>query len=249
MRLTWDSIEATIDEGLSKGVLYLPSIPGIPWNGLISVDETSENTIDQGRYFEGRRHCLPQATEDFNISLTAYTYPSEFLPYSGYDEEYTGQPLQRFGLSYQTGDDKTGRIHLVYNAVAIPTDLEWLSISDKVDPTLFKWVLKTKPISFTGIKSTPHFFIDLSVVPESLISELKDILYGTDSTPARLPSLLEIYNILQEGTLFTVIDNGDGTWTMIGPDEFVEYLDPDTFEITWGLIDVIDANTYEIPVS
>lgn len=63
---------------------------------------------------------------------------------------------------------------------------------------------------------------------------------------ARLPSLLELSNFVKEWNLITVTDNGDGTWTATGPDEFIYMLDSSTFRIDGINATFIDEETYEI---
>jgi hypothetical protein len=75
---------------------------------------------------------------------------------------------------------------------------------------------------------------------------LEDVLYGTDDESPRLPSPEEVFEIFEENAILRIIDNGDGTWTAIGPDSAIEMLDSETFEITWPSAVYIDADTYTI---
>jgi hypothetical protein len=63
---------------------------------------------------------------------------------------------------------------------------------------------------------------------------------------ARLPDPQEIFDIFEANSILRVVDNGDGTFTVTGPDDAITMLDDTTFEIDWPSVVVIDSNTYEI---
>lgn len=247
-RISWDNTTPSYTAGCDQGVLYLDNV-GIPWNGLVSVEEVSASIISSEEYFEGVRCLLQQLSEDFKGQVAAYTYPVEFSEYLGYDDNHDDSIEKRFGFSYRTGDSRTGKIHLIYNVVTLPlSDYEISSRYSTVNPTLFNWVFETIPVEHTNIRPTAHIYVDLSVLDESIIANLEAVIYGSGSTTAKLPTILELITILDPSNTVSVVDNGDGTWTITASDAIVDFTGPDTFEIDWGLVNVIDANTYELPV-
>lgn len=247
-KLTWDNTAASYSAGCDRGVLYLNGVT-VAWNGLTTVEEVPDKPFSVEQYFEGVRHVISQTSEDFKIQVSAYTYPEEFSDYLGYDDNSDEMVGDRFGFSYRTGDSKTGKIHFVYNATSLPlSDYRMMSLLRSNDPTLFNWIFETIPDSVNGFYPSSHAYVDLSELTSSSITYLETILYGTESTNGRLPSLTELITILDPVEGFSVVDNGDGTWTLTGPDDKVQYLEPDKFEIDWSLVNVIDANTYELPI-
>jgi hypothetical protein len=247
-KISWDNATPSYTAGCDRGVLYLDNV-GVPWNGLVSVEEVSGSIVSSEEYFEGVRCLLPQVSEDFKAQVAAYTYPVEFSEYLGYDDNYDSAVEKRYGFSYRTGDSKTGKIHLVYNVVTLPlSDYEISSRYSTVNPTLFNWVFETIPIAHAGIRPTAHFYVDLSLLDESIVANLEAALYGTSSTTAHLPTIPELITILDPSNTVSVVDNGDGTWTITASDDIVDFTGPDTFEIDWGLVTVIDPDNYTLPV-
>lgn len=249
-RISWDNTTPPYTIGCDRGVLYLNNV-GVPWNGLVSVEEVSSSIVSSEEYFEGVRCQLPQLSEDFRAQVSAYTYPEDFSEYLGYDDNNDSQIGRRFGFSYRTGDSVTGKIHLVYNVVSMPlSDHVIASRLSTVNPTLFNWVFETIPVEHAGIRPTSHFYVDLSLLDPSIILNLESVIYGSSSTTARLPTITELLSILDVSNVVNVVDNGDGTWTMSGPDSVVNYtfITSGEFQINWGSVVVIDPDTYELPV-
>ena len=53
-RLSWGATgERIFEVGTDRGVLYLPDTPGVPWVGLISVEETSSGDPVEEYYLDG----------------------------------------------------------------------------------------------------------------------------------------------------------------------------------------------------
>src|SRR5689334_11158048 len=105
--LVWDGVgDRLYENGVTRGVLYKDDGVGVAWNGLISVEETSGDSVSP-IHFDGVKFNDLVTLGDFEAKLKAYTYPDEFLPYEGVLEEQAGffisnQPKSRFGLSYRT---------------------------------------------------------------------------------------------------------------------------------------------------
>ena len=72
------------------------------------------------------------------------------------------------------------------------------------------------------------------------------MLYGTNFTEPRMPSVSEIIEMFEAHSIMQIIDHGDGTWTAIGPESAIVMLDSTTFQITWPTAIYIDDVTYTI---
>lgn len=245
--LQWDPTSRPYSAGVDNGVLYLPGNSGVVWNGLVSVDEVADDPIYKTGYMDGVRYVLPQGNEEFSVKVSAYTYPDQFTEYSGY---FDSQPHKRFGMSYRTGDPLTGKIHLVYNAIAESSDISMKTLSDRSEPELFEWNISTRPFSSNTCASTSHVMIDLSSIYPTALTALTNVIYGTVSTSPRLPDLTEILSIFSDNAYLQVVDNGNGTWTATwigpGPDTAISYTDPTTFSITSSGAVFIDATSYTL---
>lgn len=244
-RIAWDSPgERVYASGLDRGVLYINGQPGVPWNGLTSITENATGGAAQPFYVDGEKYVNTSAPEEFTATLTAFTYPQEFEPCDGMAEIRPGliitkQRRQSFGLSYRTmiGNDQSQeygyKIHLVYNAIASPSNRAHKTLNASSNPDDFSWNLTTLPPAVVGYKRSSHFILNSLEIDSGVLSALEDILYGTDAASARLPSLTEITDLIDTNDMMVVVDNGDGTFTVTAPESAIPMLDSDTFQLTW----------------
>lgn len=207
-RVSWNNIgERRYEAGLDRGMLYVPAQIGVAWSGLISVAEDSSGGEAKAYYLDGVKYANISSTEEYEGVLTAYTYPDQFGVCDGSATIQNGlfatrQPRLSFGLSYRTiiGNDLAGvdhgyRVNLVYNVLASPTQRTHRTFSDNGETTLFSWNLSSKPPSITGYKRTAHFVIDSRTTNPEVLSELEDLLYGTESEDPALPTVAELIAI------------------------------------------------------
>jgi hypothetical protein len=255
-KLIWDQVGTRLYEtGLDHGVLYLPTGTGIPWNGLTSLDEKPDDGGTTPLYIDGLKVSDIPTKDDFSASLKALTFPDEFLPFDGTQTVGKGlyvdnQQPQRFGLSYRTqvGNDVDGlgygyKIHLIYNLTAIADANDYTTTGKDVDAMEFSWDINSIPETITGYDATAHAIIDTRRMNKYLLADLLNILYGSATTTARLPSLDELTSLITYWVLISVKDNGDGTATITGPDEYVYAINSTTWRITNITLAALDAST------
>lgn len=260
-RLVWDQAgERVYETGVSQGVLYGRDSKGIPWNGLISVEESNSDDLE-ALYFDGFKYADLVTVGDFEGKIKAVTYPDEFLEYEGIDSwspgfYLTDQPKTRFGLSYRTeinNDQSPGigyKIHLLYNLIAVPSNKVYQTMSLNTDPMDFEWDISAIPEEVDRFRPTAHVIIDSRKMDPFLLADVENLLYGTEETDPLLPDLNGFVTFVQKWGRFIVTDNGDGTWTATTPLEgIISMLDEDTFEITSETAIFLDADTYEISSS
>jgi hypothetical protein len=256
-RLTWDTPgERLFQTGVDRGVLYLPSQDGVPWSGLISIDEKPIGGEAKPFYIDGVKYLNVPSSEEFSGTINAYTYPDEFAACDGTVSVRTGLRLthQRrvpFSLSYRTlvGNDVVGleygyKIHILYNLLAAPSDWSNQSIAGSVEPGTFSWDVTACPPAMDGYRRTAHVVIDSTETDESHLAVIEDFLYGNELAAASLPTLAELITIYDTDLGFNVTDNGDGTWTAVGSSTYIQILDPDNFIINVSTAVPIDAETY-----
>lgn len=241
------------EAGVDRGVLYLSDGSAVPWNGLTSVKDAPTIDSDEIDYFDGQKFIRRQSSEGFAATIEALTYPSEFEGYDGVDGVMTQQRRKFFGFSYRThiGNAVTGelgyKIHLVYNALAQPSDKTYSSIGESVDVSALSWDITTLPIAIPGIKPSSHLVIDSTIALPRTMQALEDALYGTDDVDGTLPSPLDVLEIFESNATLRIIDNGDGTWTAeTDADDIITMLDDTTFQISWPSAVYIDTDTYQI---
>lgn len=221
-RLVWDQTgEKIYETGVRNGVLYPQaedgSYPkGVAWNGLTSVQESPSGGEATTLYADDVKYLDLMSTEEFSMTIEAYTYPEEFRECDGSKEimpgVYIGQQNRKtFGFCYRTtlGNDIKGneyayKLHFVYGCKANPSDTSYSSINDSPDANTFSWESKGTPVPVTigdtEYKPTASVTIDTShFKTEQQLKNLKaleDVIYGSESADARLPLPSEIYSIL-----------------------------------------------------
>jgi hypothetical protein len=257
-QITWDEVgERHFEAGVDRGVLYPEQGPGVPWNGLISVQEKPIGGEVEPYYFDGVRYMTVIAYEEFSATIEAFYYPEEFEECDGSTELGTGisalhQPRKSFGLCYRTkiGNDLDlldhgYKIHLVYGAVVSPSDKSWGTVSTSLSPSNFSWDISATPIRVQGVRPTAHFIIDSTKLTPEALEQIENILYGTGTDDPRLLTAEELVHLAAPSGGITIFDNGDGTWTAIGPDSDISVAGGQ-FEITNANATYLDADTYEI---
>jgi hypothetical protein len=210
-KLAWNSVGSRFFEtGVDRGVLYLKDVPGVAWSGLTSISEAPSGGEVTPFYIDGVKFKNATAREDFEATITAYTYPEEFdscigVTLIGHGLFATQQKKHSFGLSYRTrvGNDIEGvehayKIHIVYNATAETSDQDYKTLGDNTDVGEFSWHIVTRPPSIAGFTPTAHYVIDSRQTTESLLTALEDILYGTNTDEPRLPTLDELIFIFND---------------------------------------------------
>ena len=201
--------------GVDKGVFYPLNATtaaydtAYAWNGLISVTESPSGAEVTKNYADNDVYMSLMSAEEFAATVEAYNYPDEFALVDGTAEPVPGlyvgqQPRKPFGLSYRTkvGNDSKGmdagyKIHLIYNAMAAPSEKAYSTVNDSPEATTFSWELSTTPIDAGDVlKSTAQLTINSLKVPAAKLKALEDILYGTTTLEARLPLPTEVIGLL-----------------------------------------------------
>lgn len=247
------------ETGVDHGVLYVDNDPGVPWDGLISVDKVASSGGGvRDFYLDGEKILSLSKDTDFKLKLTAFSSPPEFDLCEGMTILRNGlfstmQPRKPFGMTYRTivgnGSD-TGdygyKIHIVYNAMATPTDQTFKTVADRPNLTNFTWDISTTPELVPEAKKSAHLVIDTTKAYDWAVTALENILYGTDTQDPRLPLPAEIIQLFEDNSILQITDNGDGTWTASGPDSVVSMLNATEFQIAWPSAVMLDINTYNV---
>lgn len=252
-RISWDDADRRyFSTGIDRGVLYPSDEIGVAWNGLVSVNEAPSGSDSSSIFYDGSKIFTTQGVEGFSGTIQAYTYPREFQSVDGNVDFLTGQGMDSFGFSYRTivangVDDFPTRhlIHLVYNAKVSSTQRSNQSSTNTPGANLFSWNFVTASIKM-GNREGSHLVIDTGMASPEALSELEDLLYGTDTSLPNLPSPDDVIDIFQRHSLLKITDHGDGTWTAEGPDHIVRMVTETMFEINWPSVIYIDSETYEV---
>lgn len=200
MKLVWDKTgEHYYETGVKNGVLYPMSASGtypkgVAWNGLTAITESPSGAEATALYADDIKYLNLMSNEEFGATVEAYTYPDEFAECDGSasltDGVYIGQQARKtFGLCYRTtlGNDSKGndygyKLHIIYGAMASPSEKAYSTINDSPDAITFSWELSTTPVAVANFKPTASLTIDSTKVDPQKLAELEEILYGKDGT-------------------------------------------------------------------
>ena len=213
MKLIWDkSGERYYETGVDRGVLYPQASDatypaGVAWNGLINVSESPSGAEATPLYADNIKYLNLVSTEQFAATVEAYTYPDEFGACNGEGELTTGvvigqQKRKAFGMAYRTKvgndiDSELGyKIHIIYGALAAPSEKAYATVNDNPEAITFSWTLSTTPVEVTGFKPTASLVIDSTKVTEGQLAAIEAILYGDSNNDARLPLPDEVLSII-----------------------------------------------------
>ena len=213
-KLVWDQTgERLFETGVKQGVLYPQEEGAYPkgyaWNGLTAVTESPSGAEATPLYADDIKYLNLLSNEEFGATIEAYTYPDEFGVCDGSAEIAPGvvigqQKRKAFGLSYKTtlGNDVDSydhgyKLHLVYGALATPTEKAYATINDSPEAITFSWEITTTPVAVKGFKPTAIVTIDSTKVAAEKLASLEEILYGTDVQEARLPLPDEVAELLK----------------------------------------------------
>ena len=202
--LTWDNVgERLFETGVDRGVLYIPNNgiydTGYAWNGLTAVTESPSGAEATAQYADNIKYLNLVSAEEFGGTIEAFTYPTAFAQCDGTAYPQTGvsvgqQARKSFGFSFRTrlGNDTNGtdngyKLHLVYGALAAPSEKAYNTINDSPEAMTFSWEFTTTPVAVTGLKPTAIMTIDSTEVSGTALTSLENALYGTAGTNARLP--------------------------------------------------------------
>ena len=218
-RLVWDQTgQKTYETGVKQGVLYPQgeggAYPkGYAWNGLTGVTESPSGAESNPLYADDIKYLNLISAEEFGATIEAYTYPDEFAECDGSAEIAPGvtigqQARKTFGMAYKTtfGNDVDGnehgyKLHLIYGALATPSEKAYATINDRPEAITFSWEVTTTPVAVEGFKPTASLTIDSTKVDKDKLTALEDILYGKDTVEARLPLPNEVATLMKTGVV------------------------------------------------
>lgn len=216
-KLSWDIMgERVYSSGVNRGVLYPINKSGVAWNGLISVTEKPSGGTSTPYYLDGIKYLNLPGLEEFAATVEAYTYPDEFPEMDGIESSTTGlsygqQDRASFGMSYRTelGDDVNSnrgyKIHIIFGALAAPSQTTNRTLNDSPEASTFSWEITTTAKSIASRKPTAHLVVDSTKTEASVMKQLEDILYGSETSAPRLPDVDELVTLFDDWARLEIV--------------------------------------------
>lgn len=209
--LEWDKVgERFYETGTDHGVLYNRDkatgayTTGVAWNGLTAVTQSPSGAEANPQYADNIKYLNLYSAEEWGGTIEAFTYPDEFAKCDGSAEPEPGvflgqQGRESFGFSYRSlkGNDLQGtdlgyKLHLIYGAMASPSEKAHATVNDSPEALNFSWEVTTTPeavgtIAGVAYKPTSILTIDSTKVDATKLAALEVLLYGDAIEEATLP--------------------------------------------------------------
>lgn len=205
-KLVWDKTgERLYETGVKNGVLYVYDTTqkkygtGVAWNGLTAVTESPSGAEATPLYADDIKYLNLLSAEEFGATIEAYTYPDEFAECDGSatlsEGVFIGQQKRKtFGMAYKTtlgndtdGNDHAYKLHIIYGALAAPSEKAYSTINDSPEAITFSWELTTTPVEVTGHKPTASITIDSTKADPTKLAALEKKLFGDEAAEPELP--------------------------------------------------------------
>lgn len=207
--LTWGAPGTREYEiGVDRGVLFPDSTYGVAWTGLKTVTEKPSGGEAVSYYLDGQRYETDTSPTEFSATIEAFSAPAEFAKCDGTTRlsvglSQTHQRRKPFGLCYRTwvGNDAdpfaSYKIHIIYNAIAQPSEREYSTLTDSADPLGLSWDIETVDPIFAGVRMPSHLVVSTKDYSPLVMSQIETILYGDDTSEPYLPTRDDVISILQ----------------------------------------------------
>lgn len=227
-RIKWDEVgQRFYETGVDHVTLYVQRkqnngtyayANGVPFNGVSSIEDNPSGAESTAIYADNIKYLDLTSKEDYGLNITSYTSPDEFDECDGtkqvaYGLKVKQQTRSRFGLVWRTniGNDTEGndygyRIHIAYNLKAAPSTRTHSTINDSPEAQELSWECTTtdvvlddiKDINGNPLKGAAKFEIDTNDLSSDALAALEDLLFGSKSSEATLPSPQDLAAFLEE---------------------------------------------------
>lgn len=218
-KLVWDQPgEKLWETGVDRTVLFPMNNgsydDGVAWSGITAINESPSGAEPSKIYADNIVYGVVMSPEEDALTIEAFTYPDEFCQCIGEAELGAGVTVKQqnhahFGLAYRSliGNDEAGskhgyKLHLFYDCVAGSSEDSNSTINDSPEQKTFSWSVTTIPIPVTNSKGeviadpASSIVIDSTKVPAAKLQAIEELLYGSVSASASLPSPAQIKTIL-----------------------------------------------------
>lgn len=218
-KIIWsDPDNKKIETGVDRGVLYVKDSAtsetgystGVAWDGLTGVTESPSGAEPTPIYADNKKYMTLMSSEDYGVTIEAYTYPDEFAKCDGSSNLGAGVSIGQqgrvaFAMCYRTKigttDDPENagyKIHIFYNGLASPSERAYATVNESPEAMTFSWEVSTTPIDVaaTGMKPTACLTIDSTKIAPAKLATIEEKLYGNATSEPTILTPDEIKKIL-----------------------------------------------------
>lgn len=218
--IKWDQTgERFYETGTDHGVLYpydrdtQAYTGGVAWNGLTGVTAAPSGAEASPMYADNMKYANPLSAEEYGGTIEAFTYPVEFEKCDGSyvmnGVSVGQQKREMFGFSWRSrigndvdGDDHGYKIHLVWGALAQPSEKGYTTVNDTPEAMTLSWTFTTTPVAFDpdgeykDLRPTAYATIDSTTTSPQAMVTLENMLYND----GKMPSPDELMGLAKTGS-------------------------------------------------
>lgn len=197
--LTWGDSTPPFAYGLDRGVIHSHATDEVlPWNGLIEVSRGEDQPDDAYSAFEGVTYLNSKFGGFYSGEVRAYGFPESMLDGLGRAAALpgfylTGQPRTRFDFAYRIrAGEEDYKLHFVWNALFSAGNKTRTTIDDRVRVVEHRWKVSATPPRVSSWNPTAFLTVDSLTASSGAISDIEDMLYGTDISEPSFPTQTDI---------------------------------------------------------
>lgn len=223
-RITWDERgERLYETGIDRVVIYR-SNTAEGWNGVTAVNEGPSGGEASKLYADNGVYLSRTNAEEAGLTVEAFDYPESFESALGRTQPKPGvfieqQDRKHFGLCYRSliGNDTAGNkfgyiINIAWDCLASPSEQNHETVNDSADIDPNSWEITITPVNCDGHDPTSILRINSVKMSKAglknVLWDIENILYGTDETNPRIPSISELLELVE--ICVNILDsNGD----------------------------------------
>ena len=203
--LRWDEPSGRYYEtGIDRGMWTEGSFPvGRPWPGLVSVQENVGLSTEPVYYGGESIHYITNLG-DYQATVKSYARPDSFYHdfhlFEGNVQirpgvYFGGQAPRLFNFSWRSwignpvdGGEAAYKIHVVYNAIAIPERTSSATENDQPTPRILSWKIRSTAELTGGYAPTSKITVDSRYASPGTMSAIETMIwdYGYFTDPDQL---------------------------------------------------------------
>lgn len=215
-KLVWDQVgEKLWETGVDRTVLFPMDstgayTAGVAWSGVTAINEAPSGAEPTKIYADNIVYGVVMSPEEDALTIEAFTYPDEYAECIGESSLGEGvtikqQSHKHYGLAYRSliGNDTEGsshgyKIHIFYDCVSGSSEDNNATINDSPEQKTWSWSVTTLPVSVKDFNPTACVVIDSTKIAKAKLTEIEELLYGSDTKESSLPSPAAIKAILDK---------------------------------------------------
>lgn len=205
--LNWDNpSDRHYETGLDRGMWCDKNNFGRPWPGLITVQEQIGLTSEPVYYAGQAVHHITNLG-DYQATVKSFARPDSYLVdfhlFEGNVQirpgvYFGGQAPRMFNFSWRSwignpieGSEADYKIHIVYNAIAIPEKITSSTHTEDIEPRVFSWKIQSTANSTSGYAPTSKVVVDSRYTTPAALSNVEILVwdYGYFIDPDQILTL------------------------------------------------------------